>query len=123
MNTVTVLVDMSEPHRLAFAEPAQQTSDRLDPESQILDVAIPGSGVTTRSEVPDDSDESNTDENPAAPEEVSKLNVTMKATETVEPALDTLSYKELQKLAVEYDVKGNLPRDEMEAAIREAQRA
>jgi hypothetical protein len=89
MNTVTVLVDMSKPHRLAFAEPAQQ---------------------------PD------TDENSPAPQKIRGLNVTMKSTETVEPALDTLSYKELQKLAVEYDVKGNLPRDEMEAAIREARR-
>jgi hypothetical protein len=75
MNTVTVLVDMSEPHRLAFAEPPQQPS----------------------------------------------LKAT--ATETGTPALETLEYRELQTMAVEHGVKGNLPREEMIEAIREARDA
>jgi hypothetical protein len=35
------------------------------------------------------------------------------------PDLDDLSYRELQKLAVEHDVKGNLPKDDLLTALRE----
>jgi hypothetical protein len=35
------------------------------------------------------------------------------------PDLDDLSYRELQKLAVEHDVKGNLPKDDLLTALSE----